>query len=546
VYCRPLLAIVGGLCLLAPPWAAAQSAFPHGVAAGDVTHDTAVLWCRANAAGQVRLDVATDDLFQTVVATQVSEANEADDFTLKFDLEGLSPTTAYFYRFVRLDASEASVSGTFRTAPPPEAPQALRFVHSGDSNARAQPFDILAYAAAEQPDFWFWAGDTAYADGVADGLPPAVDLSGYRGKHRQNRDDEHLRGLLAAAPVWVQWDDHEVANDYDGGELEPHLTASSVADAYRAFFDYMPIRRQGIADDPQRIYRSFRYGSLAEFFILDCRQYRSADVGRQGGGPDPRAFLLPTLEFGTIALLADPARTMLGTEQLDWLKAGLASSTATWKFVLSSVPFSSLLFLPYDRWDGYVAERYDILRFIDLNNVTGVVLLSADIHGNVYNPDVTRFLRDTVRQEFSPCFRIPEFIAGPIATDTLREEIAGVGAAIFGIPTGEFDGTLLFDLGFGFLVDKIVAANQLRFVEPNRFAYLVVDVTPDGVTLTHKGIAPGQAAAEIETLHAASLPEPASCFPAPLLPACACLAIADAVRRYRPTPPRLGRAGRRV
>lgn len=518
------------------PAGRARADFPQGVASGDVTDSTAVIWSRTDAERPLRADLATDDQFQAIVATQTFGATEDTDFTVHFDAAGLTPATTYFYRFVELDTATASPTGRFQTAPSPDEARPFRFVYTGDSNARFRPFHVLTHAAAEEPDLWFWAGDTAYTDSVADGLAVATDLAGYRAKHRQNREDAALRALLAAAPVLVQWDDHEVANDYDGGDLEPHLTRGRVEAGYQAFFESMPIRRQDVPADPFRIYRSVRYGALAEFFILDCRQYRSRDAGRDGGGPDPRAFLLPTLEFETIGRLLDPQRTMLGAEQLAWLKDGLRSSTARWKFILSSVPFTSLLFLPYDRWDGYVAERYDLLRFIDENDVTGVVLLSADIHGNVYNPDVTRFLRETWLQSFSPCFRVPEFIAGPIATDTIREELALVGSLILGASPMELEPTLLFAVGFQFLASMIVDANDIAFLEPDRFAYLVVDVTPDGITLTHRGI-PSAVTPEIppiETLSTVTLADPASpmCGAAPLLPICLCAAATRTPKRY--------------
>lgn len=490
---RDALKIAGltGLLLLFP-WASAlaQSPFAQGVASGDVTDSAAIVWTRVIPPGDVRLEISTDTVFNSIVQSIDIAAPLDSDGTIKVDVAGLSPATAYSYRFIDLATASVSPLGSFRTAPSADDPRPFRFIYTGDSNASDRPFHVLGAAASEQPDLWFWAGDTAYADGIADSLPRATDLAGYRAKHLQNRTDPFLQTLLGAAAAQVQWDDHEVANDYDGSDLEPHITEAQRQAAYQAFFEFMPLRPQNIPGDESRIYRSVRYGALAEFFILDCRQYRSRDVGREGGGPDPRAFLLPTLEFETIVRLADPARTMLGADQLTWLKEGLKNSTASWKFVLSSVPFTSLLFIPYDRWDGYVAERYDLLRYIDTNNISGVVLMSADIHGNVYNPDVTYFLRNSIRQEFSPFFRVPEIIAGPIATDTLQQEIGDFGAAILGVNGGEFRGTLLFDVGFGFLQNMIVEKNRLQFVEPDRFAYARVDVTSDALTVTWRGVPP--------------------------------------------------------
>jgi len=529
---RLRVAVILGLSI--GPAATAIGAFPDGVASGDVTDFGIVLWTRVDPPVDVRVDLALDDAFGQIVHSQVLVPLAGADGAIHVDIGGLAPATRYAYRFVEVAGGPPSPTGSFRTAPPADADQPLRFVYSGDSNASHQPFRLLEFAREERPDLWFWAGDTAYADGVADGLPPATTLDEYRAKHRQNRSDPYLRDLLAAAPSIVQWDDHEVANDYDGGDLEPSIAPQRRTDAYQAFFEHMPIRRQDVPGDADRLYRCVRYGRLAEFFILDCRQYRSADVGREGGGPDPRAFFLPTLEIGTIIRLADPTRSMLGPEQLSWLKDGLARSTARWKFVLGSVPFTSLLFLPYDRWDGYVAERYDLLRFIDDQGITGVVLLSADIHGNVYNPDVTWFLRESLGQAFSPGFRVPELIAGPIATDTLEQEIRTLGASILGIPSEEFGGTLLYSLGLDFLRNLIRDRNRLDFLDGNRFAYLVVDVAADSLTLTHRAIpADSTSQADVETIHAVVLPDHplAGCAPSFLFPAACCATIIGAAGR---------------
>jgi alkaline phosphatase D len=496
--------------LVAASTALGQSAFPEGVASGDVTDTAAVCWTHTEA-GEVRVDIATDPAFGSLLISEIVTATAAEDSTVKFEAQGLAASTRYYYRFVRTDTAEAGPTGTFTTAPPPDEPQPFRFVYSGDSNAADQPFHLLGHAVAEHPDFWVWAGDTIYSDIAAQGLGVVVDLPGYRAKYVQNRRDAFLQELSAASPVWAQWDDHEVANDYDGGDLEPNITPQRQAQAYQAFFEYMPIRPQDAAET-WRTYRSFRYGGLAEFFILDCRQYRSRDVGRMGGGFDPRAFFLPTFELGTIIEIHNPSRTMLGAQQLQWLKDGLLRSTATWKFILSSVSFTSLLVYPQDRWDGYDAERYDLLRFIDTHGVRGVVLLSADIHGNIYNPDVTRFLRNDLAEYFSPGFGVPEFVTGPIATDTLQQEVEEIVASAFDRPAEQVDAVWA----------RVQRENGLAFFEPDKYAYLVVDVRPDRLVCAHRGLPPSPLtdAPEPQTLNTATLPLPSTTcgYPCVLLP----------------------------
>lgn len=518
--------------------AQAAGAFPLGVASGDARQDRAIVWTAVARPGEVRVDVARDEAFATVVTSAVLSADVATGLTLKLDVTGLEPGVRHYYRFVRLDDAEASPIGTFVTAPSDDDERPFRFVYSGDSEAAYQPFRVLEFAADEAPDLWFWAGDTIYGDFASDAFGVATDLDGYRAKYRENRGDAGVRRLSSSAALWAQWDDHEVVNDYDGGDPEPGLTRARIEAGYQAFFEHMPIRASGAMGDPFRLYRSFRYGRWAEFFILDCRQYRSADAVRGAllYNPDPYGFVLPTFDLLTIGRFRDRGRTMLGREQLAWLKAGLRNSTATWKFVLSSVTFTSLLVLPEDRWDGYDAERYELLRFIDRERVGGVVLLSADIHANAYNPDVTYFLRKSLLQPFSPGFRVPEFVAGPIATATNRQEVVGIASSALSAVLGPAGATPLVELAYGSLLLQATCRNALAFVEPDRFAYLVVEVGPHGATFTHRGIAADRAAPSppLETLHAVTLSNgaPRGCGIG-LWPALALPVVALAARRAR-------------
>lgn len=493
---RTLARYIGPFVALTGAAAAARAEFPSGVMSGDVTDSAAVLAARTDAPESLRLEVARDADFAQLIVTDVADTTLDNGLTAKLDVAGLSPATLYYYRFVRLRDGAHSPVGRFRAAPPADEPASFRFVFSGDSDARAQPFVVLASAAGEQPDLWFWFGDTIYGDVPAGGLGVATTLDDYRAKYRQNLSDTHLQSLLAAAPVWVGWDDHEVINDYDGGDPEPDLPREQIEAGYRAFFENLPIRPQGVAGDAYRTYRSFRYGALAEFFILDGRQYRSADASRVvGGGPrvDPFAQFLPTRDEAFLAVTRDPGRTMLGAAQFEWLVNGLIQSTARYKFIINPVPFTSLLVLPDDRWDGYDAERYALLRALDRAGVTGIIVLTTDSHANTVNPDVTWYLRHALGRRFSRGFRVPELIAGPIGTGTLGGTVRRAATMVLG--GGDNPPATAFSAGLvEYAAQRVAALNQLTFVEPDRYAYLVVDVSPDGVRLTHRGISTEAAA----------------------------------------------------
>ncbi|MET0584097.1 MAG: alkaline phosphatase D family protein, partial [Candidatus Binatia bacterium] len=188
---------------------------------------------------------------------------------------------------------------------------------------------------AQHPDFFIHLGDTIYADRSG----TARQLSEFWAKYRTNRDDLSSQYCFNETSVYVTWDDHEVTDNY--------LPNDPLAPIGRkAFLDYWPIRHA--SDEPQRIYRSFRWGRAMELFVLDARQYR--DLKKS---------------------------TMLGNAQKQWFFDGIAKSNALFKFVVTSVPMAGG---GSDRWDGYPKEREQILRYINGKKLRGVYFLSGDMH----------------------------------------------------------------------------------------------------------------------------------------------------------------------
>src|SRR5262245_8480108 len=245
-------------------------------------------------------------------------------------------------------------------------------------------------------------------------------LADYYGKYRENRDDRALRDLMANIGTNSIWDDHEVTNDFYGspfGAFGPQIIAGN-----QAFRDWMPMREN--TGDPMVLYRSFKWGDVAEFFLTDDRQYRSAQAYVTEpaclSGSDPIVIGWPP---ACQAEIDDPTRTYLGAAQKAWLKAGLAASTAKWKFVMNGPLITSLIFLPYDRWEGYAAERTELLEFFrnpDGNVMTddplkNVIFLSTDIHAAIYNP--------VVANPGPSGGSIQEIVAGAIGMDSIYREL---------------------------------------------------------------------------------------------------------------------------
>lgn len=468
--------------------------FGLGVAAGDVTQSGAVLWTRADAPGLISVEVATDFGFEWIVAADIVEATAESDLTLTVPVGRLEPSTTYYYRFRRVDDRGAmSEPGRFHTAPAAEQAVPLRFVFSGDTSYAYAPFVEMGTAADEGADFSIWFGDTIYADVPAGELGVAVTLDDYRAKYRQNRSDANVRRLLASGALWAGWDDHEVLNDYAG--RDPELDASQRTAAYQAFFEYMPLSREQTSEgDPHRTYRSFRYGANAEFFLLDGRQYRDVSASAAcGDNPDPLGFALGLVSFDPACrnLLSAP-RDLLGAAQLAWLKDMLIHSTARVKFVVSNVPLTHVGVFPYDRWDGYDAQRRDLLEFIDANRIEGVIFLTTDIHANALNPDVgLYFRRYRADYRLENQTRMAEIIAGPWGTETLRSELLRYAGPTLGLPDQPLVADALASAERK-VVRKLENLNALAFVEDDRRAYAVVDVSSEGtVNVTYRAVRAG-------------------------------------------------------
>jgi alkaline phosphatase D len=441
-------AVLAALVLVATAALAAHGAalrFRFGVAAADVRADSAILWTRAPRSGAIRLELSSRKTFRTF-RRLTSSAHPGNDLTVQMPVSGLRPGTRYWYRFSQ--AGAVSSVGAFETAPSPTADVRVRFAYSGDADAtlrRGKPgfndFQVYGRMAAEGNDFNVNLGDTIYSDSELPGAKVARTVAEKWEKYRLGLALHALRRLRAATGLYSQWDDHEFVNDFSRAENGERIYLAGM----KAFRDYSPVTYS----QDLGLYRSVRWGRNLELFFLDERSFRSAkadDVCRGDVAPTaPQsvrngfATIAPALatpvSAACLAAIDDPSRTMLGAKQFAAFTQAVQASTATFKVVVNEVPIQQFYALPYDRWEGYAAERERLLRFLQAN-VKNVVFVTTDSHANLFNEIRYRTLGGPV--EGSGMW---EAVTGPVATGTFSREIDGY---LHSPGAGAFIGSLFF------------------------------------------------------------------------------------------------------
>ena len=434
---RPILLCFAlcSLCLLAtaPAAGAATKGFKFGVSSGDVSSGAAILWARANGTGTALVQLQKGGKFgpcdiggapKKLKAT----AAKGSDFTVQTRVTGLKPGRRYKYRWCMAGGRRSAV-GSFDTAPAPSQAKTIRFAITGDQDAAPLPgtttpywndFGVWRRVKAENNNFNVLMGDTIYSDsevpGVGGVAGTATSVAQKWAKYRLDLGQKPWANARGSTSYYAHWDDHEFINDFarsenvfpeEGGNVE--ISGETLyKNGGKAFRDYNPVTYS----KQNGIYRTFRWGKNLQVFFLDERSFRSSLAG-----PAPSACL---------AAINDPNRTMLGARQLANFEGAIKRSTATFKVVMNEVPIQQFYALPYDRWEGYAAERTKLLTFLK-ENVKNAVFLTTDVHANMVN--------DARLQTLEPGGAVnsgvTEVTTGPIATKTFAGEINGA----VGIPS---------------------------------------------------------------------------------------------------------------
>lgn len=491
--------------------------FYHGVASGDPTTTSVIIWTRITPETPSitkingTYEVATDTGMKTIVKSGNFTADTGTDFTVNIDVTGLSAGTTYYYRFKTGGIS--SLVGRAKTIPAANVTN-LKFAIVSCSNYEGGYFNAYGSIAQRNDldavihlgDYIYEYEKGAYGIGLSSRQnEPATEiltLADYRTRYSLYRLDAELIRLHQQHTFITIWDDHESANDSYVDGAENHNTGEGdwnirKAVSKRVYFEWMPIRENA----QKNIYRKISYGNLCDILMLDTRL-----EGRQS---PPAHFDTP--DTGTLA------RIMISSTQENWLMNNLQQSTATWKIVGNQVLFSAFnvgfaggfsdgvpdptnidsirgaedLFI--DNWESYPTQRMRILTGIRDNNVKNVVFVTGDSHcswafdvpvdpvdypnplkgniptANTYNT-VTKKGYNRVGQEGSWAV---EYGTPSISSPNFDE---AVGAAV----TAQFEYSMNNPLPAPFPAGTIYNPH-LRFVDLDKHGYFLLDVKQDSV-----------------------------------------------------------------
>ncbi|MEM9257097.1 MAG: alkaline phosphatase D family protein [Pseudomonadota bacterium] len=463
---------------------------------------------------RVSWEIATDVDFSDVVASGAGTTSADVDYTVKVDASGLSADSQYYFRFISGDAvspmgrtrtlpSGSVAAASFAVVSCSNYPAGYFHVYREVANSDVD-------AVLHLGDYLYEYSTTGYASDRAEEFGRVVEpaneilsLSDYRLRYALYRTDPDLQAAHAAHPFFIVWDDHEVANDTwrEGAENHDPATEGDFferrAAAIQAWYEWQPVRPP--EELPDIIYRRFQYGNLLDLLMLDTRiigrdrQFTYAEFAN-GGSIDVE---------GARAAFGAADRTVLGANQRDWLREQLAASSARWQVLGQQVLFgryqlpapimealdpslgstdaiatgTAAVFaaleaknkapddrtaeeqalldsaIPYnlDAWDGYEAERDDLLRFArDVDS--RLVVLAGDTH-NAWSSQLT-----------TPEGAIAgvEFGCASVSSPGLEDALGADNAALFAPLVST-------------LIDDLVDANL------SHRGYLYVQLTSDGL-----------------------------------------------------------------
>jgi len=480
--CRLLVIAVLGVALSsAGGTVAPKPRLLYGPLVGDLTASAAVVWLRVEGLARVTCEIRTSTHDgEELVFSETHGSMPQRSWAAKFGIHELRPATDYSITIPELSRQSLRHFRTMPSPSPMATAEPLRLAFSADVGGQhigrdlEQGFAGFPTIAACRPDVFIGLGDMIYADKHVPShgrlgnhqVPLAnsilLDRRDYWRHWNYLHEDRGFASMLQQASYVGVWDDHECCSDFGPGDDMGMLEL-----ARNALFEWNPVI--GTAAEPQRLYRSLRWGAHCELFVLDCRSYRDL-MSQIDDRPEPK--------------------TMLGAAQREWFLQALRDSDAEWKIIVSSVPLacpSGSKSHGYGGWTdngtrtGYERELMGLLRSMQQIGVRRPIFLTADVH-HAEVLELAPFADD-------PCFRPLEVTVGPL------------NAGLFGRIEAELDPALhprsLFYLSPDPAPTTLAAAKRLwnfGVIEIGTEAALRLEiVTVAGDVVYHLDLSPDQA-----------------------------------------------------
>lgn len=381
----------------------------HGPVVGAVSSSTARIYVRTTQAAAVKIQLATDTSFTTVIEVSDSTLAQRDSSNI-LNFSGLDAYTTYFYR-VLVNGIPDTISGSFKTFPATGTKGKYTWgVLSCQEYGTYNTFNALYN---RHPEFVLHTGDWTYPDYQIPG-DHRMDWGLQQLSYRKRYKERYMERTLRSAVYDYVPDNHDGAGQRDNiigstfmldssgavrnyYNVEP-VPAGAVANVFRGYYEYFPAYNTPYPANG--MYHSYRYGN-AEIFFLDLRHC--------GNGQDS-TFRYDSLQNKWF-FDPRPGQTLMGDTQFNWLKNSLAQSTADWKFIVSQLMFNrnfrkvvqvslalqNLIFnlggqngtgfkmadAMASNWCGYPREQDGLLDFLSQNNIKDVIVLSGHVHTNV-------------------------------------------------------------------------------------------------------------------------------------------------------------------
>ena len=355
---------------------------------------------------------------------------------MNVDLSNLTSNTQYFYRFRNERTGSTSVTGQTKTLPASGEASEVKLAVVSCANFQAGLFNTYGAVAESDADIVIHLGDYIYeyesgGYGTNDltatlqrqHVPTGeiVNIDEYRARYRQYRSDEQLQRAHQLKPFICVWDDHEITNDAYKDGAENHQANEGdyntrKMNAIQVWHEYLPAR----VTDNAVIYRNFEIAGIVNLMMLDTRI-----IGREKQLNYADYLTATGLDASFFTDWQNPNRTVLGTEQRNWLTARLSSNNLKWQ-VLGSQVLMGKYYIP--------AELLSITAQIAasgsaspelLNNYNTTVTELLTIKGRIAQGDPTVTAEERARVETVLPYNLDAWDGYPVERETVFTSAAG-------------------------------------------------------------------------------------------------------------------------